>query len=301
MKVAVLLSSYNGENYIETQIDSILAQQGDFSLSLWVRDDGSTDGTQAILQRYADAGKLQWQTGENLRSAKSFLQLLHSCPGYDYYAFADQDDYWLPDKLSCGIRAIEEMTGPALSFSNAQLVDSRLQSLGRNVYKRSPRLDFKTLSCAGGILGCTIVFNRALAEKVQHKPLPDAVPMHDFYLSLLCLTLGGTIVFDPVSHIRYRQHGSNVVGVPNGFWATLKNRLADITTKEKVSIAVQAQQILQLYGEELSRDKHAWLTMLSRYDRNLGSRLRLACSRKTRYASRNMALKLRLSILLGNR
>ena len=301
MKVAVLLSSYNGENYIETQIDSILAQQGDFSLTLLVRDDGSTDGTHAILQRYADAGKLSWQTGQNLRSAKSFLQLLHSCPGYDYYAFADQDDYWLPDKLACGIRAIEDRTGPALSFANAELVDNRLQSLGRNVYKHSPRLDFETLSCAGGILGCTSVFNRALAEKVQCKPLPDAVPMHDFYMSLLCLTLGGTIVFDPVSHIQYRQHGNNVVGVPNGFWATLKSRLADITTKEKVSIAVQAQQLLQLYGDALSRDKHAWLTMLSRYQRDLGSRLRLACSRKTRYASRNMALKLRLSILLGNR
>ena len=94
MKVAVLMSSYNGEKYIRPQIDSILAQEGNFELSLFVRDDGSTDKTQAILQEYAQKRKLTWYTGNNLGPARSFMDLLKKCKGFNYYAFADQDDYW---------------------------------------------------------------------------------------------------------------------------------------------------------------------------------------------------------------
>ena len=66
MKVVVLLSSYNGEKYIQEQIDSILHQEGDFELDLWIRDDNSTDRTREILKKYEKAGKLQWYTGKNL-------------------------------------------------------------------------------------------------------------------------------------------------------------------------------------------------------------------------------------------
>lgn len=301
MKIAVLLSSYNGENYIETQIESILAQQCPCPIDLWVRDDGSTDRTTDILQRYAEAGKLQWYTGQNLLSAKSFLSLLKHCQGYDYYAFADQDDYWMPDKLNRGIQALSDQTGPALYFANAELVDCQLNSLGRNVYKRSPKLDFETLSCAGGILGCTIVFNKALAEKVQKQELPTAVPMHDFYVSILCLAFGGKISFDPAAYIKYRQHGNNVVGVPSGLMATIKSRIKDISTKEKVSISQQAEQILNLYKPELPDAKIRWLTKIQKYNDSVINRFFLATSLRTRYMNWNMALKLRLSILFGNR
>ena len=71
MRVAVLMSTYNGEKYIREQIDSILEQSGNFDLDLWVRDDGSKDSTQQILQEYAQQRKLHWYTGENLGAAHS--------------------------------------------------------------------------------------------------------------------------------------------------------------------------------------------------------------------------------------
>ena len=103
MRVAVLMSTYNGEKYIREQIDSILEQSGNFDLDLWVRDDGSKDSTQQILQEYAQQRKLHWYTGENLGAAHSFIDLVRKCKGYDYYAFADQDDYWMTNKIQMGV------------------------------------------------------------------------------------------------------------------------------------------------------------------------------------------------------
>ena len=300
-RVAVLMSSYNGKNYIEEQIESILAQDFDGTLDLWVRDDGSTDGTLEILERYAQAGKLQWYRGENLGPARSFLDLVKHCPGYDFYAFADQDDYWMPDKVSSGVTSLLGWNVPAVYFANAELVDKELSSLGRNVYKRSPKLDFETLTCAGGILGCTMVFNQAMALQIQEKPLPGQLQMHDFYVCALCLALDGKMIFDPTAYIKYRQHGKNVVGVSSGIIGIIKNRWKDITRKTRVSIAEQAKQLLALHGDQLPAEKQKWLEKLSRYNDALLHRVLLACSLKTRYMNWNMALKLRLSILLGNR
>ena len=301
MKIAVLLSSYNGEKYIETQIESILAQQCKDSIDLWVRDDGSTDGTQSILRRYAEAGKLQWYTGGNLGPAHSFLDLVKHCRDYDCYAFADQDDFWQKDKVSAAVQKLSGQAGAAAYFCNAELVDADLEPLGRNVYVKSPKLDFRTLACAGGILGCTIVINKRLAQYIQEKELPGNIVMHDFYVILLCLSMGGNIVFDPKAHMKYRQHGNNVVGVSSGLASTIKSRLKDILNKPRASIAEQAEQILRLYGADLPEDRKRWLEAVRDYNNSFWNRGKLACSRQTKYVNFNMGLKLRLSILLGNR
>lgn len=299
MRLAVLLSSYNGEKFIREQISSILTQQGDFTLDLIVRDDGSTDGTPAILQEYADAGKLRWYTGENLKPAQSFLHLLKNAPDYDYYAFADQDDYWHPDKLSAALRTIEDAPGPAIACANARLVDGELNGLGRNVYQRIPKTDFYSLLVGSNIIGCTMVFNREMARLVQEKPAPKEIFMHDSYLLQLCALEGGTIVYDEVPHMDYRQHGGNVVGAKWTKWDALCDRIRRITTPNKVSIATQAQSLMDLYPG--TGDKGAFLRQVASYRRSFGSALTLACSRKPRFNGRNMELTIRLAILLRNR
>lgn len=301
MRVVVLMSTYNGEKYIREQIVSILEQEGDFQLDLLVRDDGSNDGTIEILKKYERRGRLKWYTGRNLKPAHSFLDLLKHCGEYDYYTFVDQDDYWMSDKIKKGIKALKGVDSPALYFSNAELVDRELNSLGRNVYVNTPRTDFYTVSCAGGILGCTMVFNHQLAELVQNKEFPKRVPMHDFYITLLCLAVGGKVIYDDQPSMKYRQHGNNVVGVAYGFMNTIRNRLKAITHKEKVSIADQAQEILHLYGDCISSDYSDWLNRVASYRGSITKRISLSCSRKTKYINRNMGLRLRLSILFGNR
>lgn len=214
MEVAVLMSTYNGEKYLKKQIESILAQQGDFQIDLWVRDDGSTDLTKVILQKYTEQGKLHWYTGKKIYAAKSFIDLIIKVKNYDFYAFADQDDYWFSDKLTIGVYALsqKDFSLPALYFANAELVGSNFESLGRNVYKSMPRTDFETICCAGGYLGCTMIFNNSLAKLIQEKSIPEKIVMHDFYIAEVCACFDGNIIFDSNPNMKYRQHGNNVVG-----------------------------------------------------------------------------------------
>ena len=301
MKIAILMSSYNGEKYIRQQIDSILSQSGAVQPELWVRDDGSTDGTRAVLESYASQGKLRWYTGDNLKPAHSFLDLLKHCEDYDYYAFADQDDVWKPEKLISGIRALEAISGPGLYFANAELVDQDLNSLGRTVYRRSPALDFTTLSCAGGILGCTMVFNRQLAQLIRMAPMPGPVVMHDFYVALVCSLFDGEIVYDPVAQMGYRQHGKNVVGVARGKTAAIRDRIRSVTQRATVTVAEQAASVLAAFPEKQDSEKFRWLEKLAACSGAVVPRIQVSCSRKTHYVSLEKSMTLRLAILLGNR
>ena len=110
------MSTYNGEKYLREQIDSILEQDcerfGKAEIKLLVRDDGSKDTTLDILKEYADnyPDKIQYYQGENAGVIKSFFELIQKADDTaDYYALADQDDYWMPGKLSAGIDKIEDM------------------------------------------------------------------------------------------------------------------------------------------------------------------------------------------------
>ena len=299
MNIAVLMSSYNGKQYIKQQIQSILDQKCDLEVDIYVRDDGSTDGTREILQQYAQEGVLHWYTGENLKPAKSFMDLLSHCPQHDFYAFCDQDDYWKPEKLQAGTDLIRDITVPAFSFANARLVDRDLKDLGRSVYRTTPHTDLPTISCAGGILGCTMVLNHALAELFRTKPVPEKLIMHDFYVALVCALAGGEIRYDPTPRMLYRQHGNNVIGVSRNKLTALKNRMKTISKKAPVSIGAQARSVLELYPTLGSKQEQNWLKLLS--DRRFFSRLSVACSRKPRFISKNQSLTLRLAILLGNR
>ena len=107
--IAVAMSTYNGELYIKEQINSILEQKN-VKVELFVRDDGSKDKTLGILETYGEKwNNIHFIKGENLGVGNSFMELLYSigCE-YEYYAFADQDDVWLPDKLNQGIAKIED-------------------------------------------------------------------------------------------------------------------------------------------------------------------------------------------------
>lgn len=301
VKIAVLMSTYNGEKYLREQLDSILNQVGDFELDLYVRDDGSDDGTIGILEKYKEENKLQWYSGANLKPARSFIDLLCKCKKYAYYAFADQDDYWYQDKIQRGINRLCQQKGPALYCSNAELVDKDLKSLGRNVYKTRPRTDFATIMCAGGLLGCTMFFNDELAEIIKINKKNSEMILHDFYMAAVCASIGGNISYDSNPTMKYRQHEKNVVGVSYGFLGTVMGRVKDILTKEPVSIAAQAEGILKDYKKYITINRQKWLEQITHYNDNALNRLKLACSVKTKYINTNLSLKLRLSILFGNR
>lgn len=298
MKIAVLMSTYNGEKYIIEQIESILAQKCEMDFDLWVRDDGSTDSTVDILNKYQAEGKLKWYSGENLKPAKSFMDLIMKCRGYDFYAFADQDDYWYSNKLQRGINAIKEMRSEALYFSNARLVDDKLSYLGRFVYRHKIHCDFYSLVISGGVLGCTVMFNRNIADRMYEAGVPDKITMHDCYAALVCSIFDGEIIYDNEPTLDYRQHSNNVVGSQSGKVGALKDRIRKIFKPAYVSIAEQASSVLKIFENELSDEKKQWLMKVSEYRNSFANALKLAFSRKPKYNSKNMAVTLRFSILM---
>jgi len=301
MKLAVLMSTYNGERFLHQQIESILAQVCSCQVELWVRDDGSSDGTQAILQSYADAGKLQWYTGSNLGPARSFLDLVQHCPGYDFYSFADQDDYWYPDKLEAGVEQIRHCSGPALYFANGRMVDAQLNPLGRKIYRTLPPVEYYSVICGGGITGCTSVFNRELAQLIQDKPIPQEVVMHDYHVGIVCALHDGIIVFDDTPWMDYRQHGNNVIGCTWRKRDALKNRIRQLTETNKPTLDKAAEGICKIYTQVPDPQKLRWLETVSRYRRSFWSAAKLALDPKPRYSSLNMAITLRLAFLLRKR
>jgi len=301
MKLAVLMSTYNGERFLHQQIESILKQVCSFQVDLWVRDDGSTDGTQMILQSYADDGELQWYTGPNLGPARSFLDLVQHCEEYDFYAFADQDDYWYPEKLETGVKQIKEHIGPALYFSNGRMVDMELNPLGRNIYRTAPPVDFYSVTCGAGITGCTMVFNRELAKLIQEKPLPKELVMHDYHMGIVCTLHDGVVIYDDDAWMDYRQHGNNVVGCTWRKRDALKNRIRQLTEKNKPTLDKAAEGICEIYRQVPDMQKLQWLKTVSRYRTSFCSAMKFALDPKPKYSSKNMAFTLRLAFLLRNR
>jgi len=212
--VQVLLSTFNGQDFLREQLDSILSQDYPH-VDLLVRDDGSTDDTWTILQNYASHhSNMSIYRGENLGAAHSFLDLLRcSSPHAEYVAFADQDDVWFTNKLS---RAIEQLaccedTGACLYYSRVTLTDSKLHPL------RDSRLPRRGLLFANALVetpvyGCTTVINRQARELLQHN-FPNFVSMHDSWFYMV-ISAFGHILYDAQPSMLLRRHQKNTSDMP---------------------------------------------------------------------------------------
>ena len=224
--ILILLPVFNGEHYLAGQLDSIFAQSH-HNILLVCRDDGSADGSVAILARYLTAHSekmlLLEDTLGNLGASGSFsllmqwaLKYMQSCPQKVYVALADQDDIWHGDKLTCTLQimtAAESGQVPVLVHSDLNVVDKhgQLMSPSLMVYQGldPARTGFSAQLVSNTVTGCSVLMNQALL----HKALPvaaDAV-MHDWWLSLVASCFGQLLFIDK-SLVDYRQHGRNTLG-----------------------------------------------------------------------------------------
>lgn len=222
VRVAVVMSTYNGAEYIKEQIDSILNQNYD-EFSLYIRDDGSTDNTLDIINEYADADSrisLCSDLNGNLGPAGSFLAMINNISA-DIYMFADQDDVWLQNKISDAVEFFKtnKNNKPKLYCTDLKVVDKELNVISGSFMKRENynpitqnylgRLFFQNF-----VVGCTSAINKELVElfKVSYAQKNDKkIIMHDWWFALLAAAYG-EIFFNPKASILYRQHGRNSVG-----------------------------------------------------------------------------------------
>ncbi len=219
--VTVLLATYNGENFLEEQLNSLLNQSfSDFRIV--IRDDGSTDSTLEIIERYKGISPEKIEicpSGEPTHSAAGNFFKLIELFSDDYIMLCDQDDKWLPDKIEKTLAAMkkaEEELGvntPILVHTDLRVVDEKLDTINDSFVKLQ-RLTPKTASLNSLLMqncvtGCTAMFNKALLEKLFI--LPNEVAMHDWWLALIAACFGQIIYIDEPT-ILYRQHSNNEVG-----------------------------------------------------------------------------------------
>lgn len=221
-RLSIALSTYNGEAFLWDQLRSYVAQTRRPD-ELVVRDDGSTDGTVDVLRAFAAVAPFPVRVvtgGENVGYVRSFEAAIRACTG-DLVALSDQDDVWLPHKLSHLVAALEDDAGALLAFSDAVLVDADLRPLGATMWEAiqfTPALQRDVR--AGGartpflrrtyVTGATVLFRSALIPLA----LPvDLVHWHDAWLALVASLYGRVaLVGEPL--VLYRQHGRNVLGAP---------------------------------------------------------------------------------------
>ena len=209
-KVIILLSSYNGADHIREQIESILSQTYK-DISLYVRDDGSTDGTVDILNVYEKEGKLILYKGKNVGFIKSFLWLVRHAKKADYYAYANQDDVWLPEKISMAVKRLDEESPdkPLLYFSNYNLCDDDLnfiKTCDEEGLIKKPSFANALVDCMP--LGFNAVFNYKAKELIA-KDTPKYSCGHDWWTYILCQGLG-KVIYDNRPTVNYRRTGHNV-------------------------------------------------------------------------------------------
>lgn len=208
-KVIICMSTYNGEKYIKTQIESILKQTYQ-NIEIYVRDDGSKDNTVKILEEYEKEGKIHFIKGENIGVVQSFYNCLQEAYDKgDFFAYCDQDDKWHEDKIEKAVKTIEKekIDIPLLYFSEFNYCDENLQYVNKsNLNKKGTSFQNSLVECIS--FGISEVFNKKLAQKILESGTED-ICFHDWWAYMISEGIGKTI-YDSEATLEYRRTGNNV-------------------------------------------------------------------------------------------
>ena len=224
--LAILMCTYNGENFLEEQLDSI--QHQDYkNWTLYVNDDGSKDATLDILKRYQKKWgnkKLHIRRGPQKGFSQNFLQIITDKKiKADLYFLSDQDDVWMPHKLSHTIKKLSklDLLKPALYCARTTYVSSDAQKIigESELFLKPPSFRNAIVQSLAG--GNTMAFNNALKNFVSQN-IEIEVISHDWWLYLVNELIGGKTLYDAESTILYRQHSNSLIGANTGIMAKLR-------------------------------------------------------------------------------
>jgi glycosyltransferase involved in cell wall biosynthesis len=276
--IAILMGCRDGARFLPEQLASIAAQTH-ANWRLVASDDGSGDATRAILAAFrAEHGpeRVEIREGPRAGFAANYLGMAGD-PAIraDYYAFADQDDVWHPDRLARGLARLRGLAPgvPGLTGGRTVLIDAAGRETGRSLrFRAAPGFANALVQSIAG--GNTMLFNtaaKALLERVR----PAAVIAHDWWIYILVSGAGGTVIYDPEPSVRYRQHGANLIGGNQGPRARLARlrMLAGGTLAHYSDVNLAA---LEAAWPVLTAEARA-TTALMRRGRRLPLPSRLAC------------------------
>lgn len=287
MKVVILLSTYNGDLYLREQIESIL-HQNYRNIEILIRDDGSTDSTIKLLDSYCcKYTNMSYYKGDNLKSARSFMDLVNNAPLADYYAFCDQDDIWKQDKIETALNMLKSSHSD-LYYSSYTTVDKRGVIIQENVNHHSHKDTLGASLVDLSVTGCTMVFTRKLWEDIIHSN-PQNIMMHDSWVYKVALCMRRPIIYDPVAHIYYRQHGNNVIGAQMNWkkvWVSRYNRWFKTVTNRRYN---EVYELYKEYAMRMPAESIAVIEPIIGYkEKNFFQRFKIATNKV--YRTRNIKL-----------
>lgn len=290
-KVDILLSTYNGGEFLEQQLQSIINQTFK-EWNLIIRDDGSTDNTINIINKYiklypTKISLINDKKG-NRGPSGSFFELLNHSQS-DYIMFCDQDDYWEKNKVELTIKKMFESerdypNKPILVHTDLAIADKNLNIINQSMWsfqKLNPdRRTLNFLLVQNNITGCTVMINKETLKYIKH--VPENAIMHDWWIGLIVSTFG-QITYLKKSTILYRQHGKNEVGAKKYGIKLIKNVFAE-QEKTKKSVRATINQSLDFYkqfGPELDKHSENLLTMyITLIDKNVFRKLAICLRNK---------------------
>ncbi len=223
-RLAVLLATRNGERHLQAQLRSVL-EQDRAAIDIWASDDGSSDGTMALLADWArrwPKGRFTVLAGPQRGFAENFRSLLvHPDIAAEQVAFCDQDDVWLPGKISTAAATLAASGGrPALVCGRTRLIDEDGTVLGQSpLFAKPPGFANALVQSIAG--ANTMVLNRAGHQLMREAARRTGFVSHDWFCYLIISGAGGDVRYLAEPSILYRQHADNLVGANRGWSAGL--------------------------------------------------------------------------------
>ena len=301
-RVAVLLPTYNGAKYIEALVESVFRQSYE-DILLVIRDDGSTDGTIDLVKSLSE--EKGWQdrivyledAQGNMGCMRGFFHLAKSIDA-DYYAFCDQDDVWLPNKVERAVSALCDRKRPAVYFSSFDYCDGDL-NLIRHAPVQESNLPFaKTLFYTPG-LGFTIAFNKEARDQFLSVVDDPPCEMHDRWI-LRCAASMGDVVYDNRPSAMHIRHREAVTADDNRLSDLLRHYLFCELLGEGLAQTVNGIRAFgDLFNERLCNNDRATVSLFSHLGGSASQRLRKAFFPKRLRASLVSDVMLRVLFLCG--
>ena len=191
-KVAVLISTYNGEKYLKEQLNSIFNQTYS-NIEIVIRDDGSSDGTIDLIKEYQQKySNITLEKGNNVGFIKSFFALLNLANA-DYYAYCDQDDVWLENKIELAVNALNKAdnTKPNMVFGNSDYYDENMNFSSKGEQHKTFSFQNSLYECVAQ--GMTMTINQVAKEMITQN-IPEKCLFHDWWTYMICSGLRRSFV-----------------------------------------------------------------------------------------------------------
>jgi glycosyltransferase involved in cell wall biosynthesis len=271
--ISIALTTCNGEAYLVEQLESFIRQTYS-PYEVIICDDASDDRTVDIIMSYVAKLPIKlYQNKERIGVVNNFRQAISKCTG-SWVACCDQDDVWLPDKLSLSANAMEKIDGelPAAVYTDLTLTNATLEVIETSYWTmrniNPAKETFYSILFGNIITGCTLLINRAMAIEV--KKMPDKAIMHDFWIACIAYSWGRYAYINQPT-VLYRQHYNNVTKNDKVNLLTRVARLYkyiksgfDNYLSEEIG---QANLFYKIYADKLSmEDKSAILNFLTLTD-----------------------------------